>query len=88
MEKWAVRISNNGEFIHANPASSGAQGSSNVSHGCVNLSTADAQAYYNSAIYGDPVEVTNSGVNLAPSDGDIYDWAIPWDQWQALSALN
>jgi hypothetical protein len=88
MEKWAVRISNNGEFIHANPASSGAQGSSNVSHGCVNLSTADAQAYYNSAIYGDPVEVTNSGVNLAPSDGDIYDWAIPWGQWQALSALN
>jgi lipoprotein-anchoring transpeptidase ErfK/SrfK len=87
MEKFAVRISNNGEFIHANPASSGAQGSSNVSHGCVNLSTADAQAYYNSAIYGDPVEVTNSGVNLAPSDGDIYDWAIPWDQWQALSAL-
>ncbi len=25
VEKWAVRISNNGEFIHANPASSGAQ---------------------------------------------------------------
>ena len=27
-EKWAVRISNNGEFIHANPASTDAQGSS------------------------------------------------------------
>ena len=34
-EKWAVRISNNGEFIHANPASSDAQGTSNVTHGCV-----------------------------------------------------
>ena len=32
-----MRISNNGEFIHANPASTDAQGSSNVTHGCVNL---------------------------------------------------
>ena len=39
VEKWAVRISNNGEFIHANPDSTAAQGSSNVTHGCVNLST-------------------------------------------------
>ena len=37
VEKWAVRISNNGEFIHANPDSTAAQGSSNVTHGCVNL---------------------------------------------------
>ncbi|GAA4808305.1 L,D-transpeptidase LdtMt5 [Actinomycetospora chlora] len=87
VERWAVRMSNNGEFIHANPASSGAQGSSNVTHGCVNLSDADAVAYYNSAIYGDPVEVTGSGVDLSPSDGDIYDWAVPWDQWQGMSAL-
>ncbi|MHC1561978.1 L,D-transpeptidase [Actinomycetospora sp. C-140] len=87
IEHWAVRMSNNGEFIHANPASSGAQGSSNVTHGCVNLSTPDAIAYYDSAIYGDPVEVTGSGVDLSPSDGDIYDWAIPWDQWQGMSAL-
>jgi hypothetical protein len=27
---WAVRISNNGEFIHANPASNWAQGKNNV----------------------------------------------------------
>ena len=38
-ERYAVRISNNGEFIHANPASSGAQGSTNVTNGCINLST-------------------------------------------------
>ena len=37
-ERWAVRISNNGEFIHANPASSGAQGNTNVTNGCINLS--------------------------------------------------
>ena len=43
-ERWAVRISNNGEFIHANPASSGAQGNTNVTNGCINLSTDDAAA--------------------------------------------
>ena len=46
VEKWAVRISNNGEFIHANPASTAAQGSANVTHGCVNLSIDNAKAYY------------------------------------------
>lgn len=87
MEKWAVRMSNNGEFIHANPASSGAQGSDNVTHGCVNLSTTDAKAYYDTALYGDPVEVTGSGVNLSARDGDIYDWALPYTEWKTYSAL-
>jgi len=87
IEKWAVRISNNGEFIHANPASGAAQGSANVSHGCVNLSTADAQAYYDTAVYGDPVEVTGTGVQLSPADGDIADWTYSWEQWTGMSAL-
>jgi len=86
-ERWAVRISNNGEFIHANPASAGAQGNSNVTNGCVNLSTGDAQRYYHSAIYGDPVEVTGSPIQLSYSDGDIWDWAVDWDTWLAMSAL-
>ena len=85
-QKWAVRISNNGEFIHANPASSGAQGSSNVTHGCVNLSLGDAQAYYESAIWGDPVEVTGTSVQLSAEDGDIYNWALSWDEWKAMAA--
>ena len=86
-ERWAVRISNNGEFIHANPASSGAQGNTNVTNGCINLSTGDAEEYYHSAIYGDPVEVTGSSIQLSYSDGDIWDWAVDWDTWVAMSAL-
>jgi lipoprotein-anchoring transpeptidase ErfK/SrfK len=86
-ERWAVRISNNGEFIHANPASAGAQGNSNVTNGCINLSTADAEQYYNSAIYGDPVEVTGSSIQLSYTDGDIWDWAVDWDTWLSMSAL-
>jgi lipoprotein-anchoring transpeptidase ErfK/SrfK len=88
MMKWSVRMSNNGEFIHANPATTGVQGSSNVTHGCVNLSLANAKAYYDSAIYGDPVEVTGTPVKLSARDGDIWDWTVPWDQWKTLSALD
>ncbi|MEV6604992.1 Ig-like domain-containing protein [Kutzneria sp. NPDC051319] len=87
-ERWAVRISNNGEFIHANPNTVGEQGNSNVTHGCVNLSTADAQAYFGTAMYGDPVEVTGSDVALSAADGDLYDWAMTWAAWQGLSALR
>ncbi|MGH3785737.1 MAG: L,D-transpeptidase [Pseudonocardiaceae bacterium] len=85
---WAVRVSNNGEFIHANPASAGAQGSVNITHGCVNLSTANARKYFESAIFGDPVEVTNSPTAMSAADGDIYDWTVPWDEWLAKSSLR
>ncbi|NMO91048.1 Ig-like domain-containing protein [Actinomycetospora sp. TBRC 11914] len=84
-EHWAVRISNNGEFIHANPLSEGAQGNENVTHGCVNLSTQDAENYFNTAIFGDPVEVTGSPVPMPRTD--IYDWSLTWQEWQSLSAL-
>jgi lipoprotein-anchoring transpeptidase ErfK/SrfK len=87
-ERFAVRISNNGEFIHANPASLGAQGNTNVTNGCINLSESDAQQYFNSAIYGDPVEVTGTRIQLSYADGDIWDWAVPWDEWVAMSALS
>lgn len=85
-ERWAVRISNNGEFIHANPASAGAQGNSNVTNGCINLSTGNAEEYYRSATYGDPVEVTGSPIQLSYADGDIWDWAVDWDTWVSMSA--
>lgn len=84
---WAVRISNNGEYIHANPASTSAQGNSNITHGCVNLSTADARAYFDTAVFGDPVEVTGTSETLSAADGDLYDWAVTWADWKAMSAL-
>lgn len=87
-ERWAVRISNNGEFIHANPESLSAQGSSNVTNGCINLSPSDAQAYFPTALYGDPVEVTGTSIALSAADGDLYDWTIDWNQWKSLSASD
>ncbi|MGZ8178475.1 L,D-transpeptidase [Williamsia sp. SKLECPSW1] len=87
-ERFAVRISNNGEFIHANPETTGVQGSSNVTNGCINLSLENAQRYFNTAIYGDPVEVTNTRIQLSAADGDIYDWTVSWDDWKSMSALQ
>ncbi|MGG7103344.1 L,D-transpeptidase [Rhodococcus sp. 24CO] len=86
-ERWAVRISNNGEFIHANPETTGVQGSSNVTNGCINLSMSDAQEYFGTALYGDPVEVTGTSIDLSAADGDIYDWAIDVPTWKSMSAL-
>ena len=86
-ERFAVRISNNGEFIHANPNTTGVQGSSNVTNGCINLSLENAQQYFYSAIYGDPVEVTGTSIELSYADGDIWDWAVDWDTWVSMSAI-
>jgi lipoprotein-anchoring transpeptidase ErfK/SrfK len=83
----AVRISSNGEFIHAAPWSVAQQGRENVSHGCINLSSANAEAVYNAVLPGDPVEVTGSSRQLGARDGDYYDWTIPWRDWLAKSAV-
>jgi lipoprotein-anchoring transpeptidase ErfK/SrfK len=84
----AVRISSNGEFIHSAPWSVAQQGKTNVSHGCVNLSPANAQAVFDAVLTGDPVEITGSSRQLTYRDGDYYDWTIPWEAWTARSALR
>ena len=83
---WSVRISNSGEFIHAAPWSTGAQGSANVSHGCVNLSTANAAWYFRRTRRGDVVEVRGSPKRLGSSLG-VADWNMSWSKWLAGSAL-
>jgi lipoprotein-anchoring transpeptidase ErfK/SrfK len=87
MKKWAVRISNHGEFIHENNDNAANIGKKNSSHGCVNLMENDAKAYFDSALIGDPVEITGSVANY-PTTSDVFDWLIPWSQWQSMSALN
>ena len=85
--RWAVRMSDNGEFIHAAPWSVAQQGRTNVSHGCINLSTTNATAIFDAVLPGDPVEIIGSSRQLGPNDGDYYDWTIPWSTWTAMSAL-
>jgi hypothetical protein len=50
------------------------------------MGVGDAEDYYNSAIYGDPVEVTNTGTPMTEKDA-LYDWIYSFSDWQKLSAL-
>lgn len=84
---WAVRFSNHGEFIHENEENRANIGKRNTSHGCVNLFEADAKDYFDSAIIGDPVEVTGAKADM-PTTSDVNDWLFSWAQWQSMSALN
>ncbi|NKQ55091.1 L,D-transpeptidase [Amycolatopsis sp. K13G38] len=85
-KKWACRISNHGEFIHENQDNAAAIGRTNNSHGCVNLLEADAKKYFDSALIGDPVEITGS--RLGPvTTSDVMDWLIDWPTWKGKSAL-
>jgi lipoprotein-anchoring transpeptidase ErfK/SrfK len=83
---WSVRISNSGEFVHAAPWSTGSQGRANVSHGCVNLSTANAAWFYRLTRRGDVVEVRGSPKRPGTSLG-VADWNMSWSRWLAGSAL-
>ena len=85
---WAVRISNNGEFIHGLAASIWAQGKTNISHGCLNLAPANAKLYYDGVLPGDPIEIEGSTQQLSSKDGDYSDWTYSWGDWTKLSALN
>jgi lipoprotein-anchoring transpeptidase ErfK/SrfK len=73
---WDVRISYGGAFVHAAPWSVNDQGHRNVSHGCVNLSTADAQWYFGLAQRGDVVDVVHSPAAPVLSDPGMVDWNV------------
>lgn len=84
----AVRISNNGEFVHVNNATVSAQGRRNVSHGCVNLNATNGKFFYDWAQQGDPVTIINTTVPLSASEGDISSWVYSWEEYQRGSALK
>lgn len=87
-EYFAERISNDGEFVHENPSSVGSQGSSNVSHGCINLNESNASWFFEHFGLGDVVEAKNSGGKALPTY-DLYgDWSPSWKDWVKGSALH
>lgn len=80
---WASRISDSGEFVHAAPWSVDSQGVENVSHGCVNVSTDWAKWFYDNALPGDPVIISNtSGPALEWWDG-YGDFQLPFAEYVA-----
>lgn len=83
---WATQMSYSGIYVHSAPWSVSSQGRTNVSHGCLNVSPANAIWFYNNTKRGDIVEVVNTvGSTLSGTDG-LGDWNIPWEQWRAGNA--
>jgi lipoprotein-anchoring transpeptidase ErfK/SrfK len=84
--KYAEQLTTSGQFIHAAPWSEGVQGTTNVSHGCVNVSMVNGKWIYENVRVGDPVIVKGTGVPLAWGDG-FTDWNIPWTEYVKGSAI-
>lgn len=84
---YAVRISPDGIYLHEREATVWAQGNTNVSAGCLNLSAQNAQWYYEFANPGDVVEIRNTG-GAPLEQWQNGDWSVPWDEWVAGSALR
>ncbi len=72
---WSVRFTWSGDYLHDAYWSVGEQGFTNVSHGCVNMAPADAEAYYKMEVPGDPVTVTGSP--RAGAVGQRLDRVVP-----------
>ncbi|MFH9572716.1 Ig-like domain-containing protein [Streptomyces sp. NPDC017454] len=86
---FATRVTWSGEYVHAAPWSVGSQGAANVSHGCVGMSTADAEWFFDAVQEGDLVEVVNSGGEMMEPFGNGFgDWNLDWTEWRTGSALT
>jgi lipoprotein-anchoring transpeptidase ErfK/SrfK len=87
MVPWSVRFTFSGDYYHDAYWSVGEQGFENVSHGCVNLSPADAETYYNLAVPGDPITVVGSPRG-GTWDNGWTEWFLSWPQYLQGSALH
>ena len=86
---WSVRMTNSGEFIHAAAWNTGNIGSRSTSHGCTNLTVADAKWFYNFSIIGDVATYVNTGTsNVMPSWDGIGDWNVSWSEWEQGNLLK
>lgn len=84
---WSVRFTWSGDYLHDAFWSVGEQGFTNVSHGCVNMSPADAETYYDMAVPGDPVKIIGSP-RAGTWDNGWTMWFLSWRQWRRGSALH
>lgn len=84
---YAQRLTWNGEYIHAAPWSEHVQGRQNVSHGCVNISTAHARWLFSTTKIGDPITVAGTERQLTAGNGWTA-WNLSWPEFVKGSALS
>ncbi|MDG4665254.1 L,D-transpeptidase [Mycobacterium sp. 236(2023)] len=62
--EYAVRFTQRGLFVHSAPWAVNQMGYENGSHGCIGLSTEDAEWYFNTVNVGDPIIVRENSVEV------------------------
>ena len=81
---YSTKISVDGIYLHEYNSTIPQQDSGqDVSEGCLNLRTADAQWVYDHSLLGDPVIVhgaQGAPEITVPQGGD---WSVPWPRWRA-----
>jgi lipoprotein-anchoring transpeptidase ErfK/SrfK len=85
--RWAMRVTNSGEFLHAAPWTNAQQGHVNTSHGCTGMSTANADWLFHHSRRGDVVKFIHSPRTLEDRNG-WTDWNVRWSKWTKGSALS
>ncbi|MFF4503446.1 Ig-like domain-containing protein [Streptomyces sp. NPDC001401] len=85
--KWDVQLTTSGTYVHAAPWNAEKFGVVNGSHGCIGMSTSDAEWFYGRVDLGDPVTVVHSVDTVAANNG-YGDWNVAWTAWKKGSALN
>ncbi len=84
--QYAQRLTWSGQYIHSAPWSTGSQGRTNVSHGCVNVSPSNARWLFDKTLIGDPVTVKGTGDKLDYGNG-WTPWDVSWKKFAEGSAL-
>ncbi|MCW2517447.1 MAG: ErfK/YbiS/YcfS/YnhG family protein [Mycobacterium sp.] len=84
---YATRISPDGIYLHEREATVWAQGNTNVSAGCLNLSAENARWFYEFSQPGDVVEIRNTA-GRPLEQWQNGDWSVPWQEWLQGSALR
>jgi len=79
---WSTKISVDGIYLHELTSTIWSQDhGQDVSHGCLNLNTANAKWFYDHSMIGDPVEI--HGAKGAPKI-EVWQggaWSVPWSAW-------
>jgi lipoprotein-anchoring transpeptidase ErfK/SrfK len=74
-----VKISYDGEYVHWADWSVWAQGNTDTSHGCLNVSPDNSWWFYHWSRPGDIVDVRNTGRPLQEWNSGY--WAVSWSKW-------